>query len=334
MHDIRKRVKEFTKKYGIDHESIDMEINCRLFIEEMESGLSGRGSSLEMIPTYITMNDEIPVDEPVIVIDAGGTNFRTALVHFDCEKKPVIEDFNLHHMPGSKGEIGRDEFFETIAGYIRPLLHRSDKLSFCFSYPVEILPNRDGRLIRFTKEVKVRGLEGNLIGAGLADTLKRTGCADKKSIVMLNDTVATLLGGKAAYPGRVFDSYMGLILGTGTNTCYTEEMENITKIAGATDFSAGAVTADTGKSPMIVNIESGGYSRAPRGPIDDEFDNGTNNPGKYMFEKMISGAYQGGLFLVIVKKAAGEGLLSRDFSLGLKHVEALTSKDIDNFLYY
>ena len=36
----------------------------------MEEGLKGKPSSLQMIPTYITI-DKKPVEEPIIVIDEG-----------------------------------------------------------------------------------------------------------------------------------------------------------------------------------------------------------------------------------------------------------------------
>ena len=54
-----------------------------------------------MIPTYINMEGEIPLNEPVISIDAGGTNFRVAVIYFDKNRKLVIEDFKNYPMPGS-----------------------------------------------------------------------------------------------------------------------------------------------------------------------------------------------------------------------------------------
>jgi len=321
---VKSRVSSFLKKYGMDYESIDMEKNCRVFMEEMENGLCGKKSSLKMIPTYISMGRDIPKDEPVIVMDAGGTNFRVAVVYFDKDIKPVIEDFKLYSMPGTKGLITKEVFFETIAGYIKPVLNRSNKIGFCFSYPTEILPSRDGRLIQFCKEVQVSGVEGELLGENLLNTIKYMGYPGDKSIVLLNDTVATLLGGKASYPDRVFDSYIGFILGTGTNTCYIEEAGNIKKLP---DLS-------NNKGSMLVNLESGAYGRAPRGKLDLEFDSGTVNPGEYVFEKAISGGYQGGLMLTVVRKASEEGLLSKQFKGRVTGIEELSSKEIDDFLNY
>jgi hexokinase len=49
---------------------------------------------------------------------------------------------------------------------------------------------------------------------------------------------------------------------------------------------------------------------------------------------MISGGYQGGFILSVIKKAAKEGLLSQQFAQAIAGVGQLTSKEIDDFLYY
>jgi hexokinase len=323
MQGLRDKVESFLKKYGMDAASVDLEKNCSLFIDEMKNGLEGTGSLL-MIPTYIGMDKDIPVNEPIIAVDAGGTNFRVAVIHFDENKKLVVENFNNYPMPGSKGEISKDEFFETMADYIQPVLHRSSKISFCFSYPVEIMPDRDGRLIMFSKEVKVRDAEGELLGKNLMDTFKKRGFKNVRSIIVLNDTVATLLAGKASSPDRVFDGYIGFILGTGTNMCYAEKCGNIKKIP--------ELAAKEGS--MLINMESGVYDKVSRGQIDIEFDNETVNPGDHVFEKTVSGAYQGGLTLAVIRKAVEEGLFSAEAAERLNGIKELAAKEIDDFLYY
>ena len=82
MEKAQKNVKDFMKKNGIDEADINMEETSTLFLEEMEKGLKGGDSSLAMLPTYIETGRQIPRNNPVIVMDAGGTNFRTATVFF------------------------------------------------------------------------------------------------------------------------------------------------------------------------------------------------------------------------------------------------------------
>ncbi len=315
---------DFLRKQGMHHDTIDFNENVDRFILEMENGLAGKNSSLPMIPTYIAMEDKVPLNEPVIVIDAGGTNLRVALVYFDDLGKPVVGDFRNYPMPGTQGEIDRDAFFDTMADYLEPVLSKSDKIGFCFSYPTEIHPDRDGKLLFFTKEVKVTGMNGVMVGNGLLDAIERKGMKRPKHVVLLNDTVATLLGGRAAFPDRIFDSYIGFILGTGTNTCYVEQNANLTKLPEIAKTQGN----------MLINVESGGYEAAPRGRLDEVFDTDTVNPGRYAFEKMIAGGYQGNLMHAVIKGAAQAGLFSKSFISEFEKIDALQSKDLDDFLFH
>jgi hexokinase len=324
MNNIKLAVDDFLEKYGMHYRNIDIIQESAIFMEEMEEGLGKKTGTLKMLCTHLSPEGEIPRNEPVIVMDAGGTNFRVAVVTFDHHQKPVIEDFKLHPMPGTGGEIDKTDFFKTIVRYLAPVITKSKKIGFCFSFPTEILPDKDGKLIMFDKEVKVRGIQGEKIGANLLRALSEQGYEAAHKVVLLNDTVATLLGGKAAFPDRRFDSYIGFILGTGTNTCYIEENRKI--------FNASGSLEETGTT--IINIESGGYGKAPRGRLDEQFDYGTAEPGKQKFEKMISGAYQGGLLLEVIGAAIKEGLFSQPFAADIRLAGVINSKQIDEFCFY
>lgn len=323
MKEIRDKVLRFLRDNGAHHEDIDMGRLCDVFIEEMHKGLAGRDSSLAMIPTYIEVGKEIPPDKRVIVLDAGGTNFRVAAVHFDRSGKPVIESFVQKPMPGIDREVGKEEFFATIVKYMAGVVDASESIGFCFSYPTEILPSRDGRLIRFCKEVKAKEVEGELIGRNLIAAIKAAGHESNKQIAILNDTVATLLAGMSASGKKTFGSYIGFILGTGSNCCYIESNRNITKTPDL----------DPGKE-QIVNVESGSFAKAPRGAIDLHLDESTLDPGKYTFEKMFSGGYLGSLCLKALQEASKQGLFSKAVSAELLRIEALQTKDVNSFLRY
>jgi hexokinase len=305
------------------HEDIDMDKFCDVFTEEMHKGLAGEGSSLAMIPTYIEVGRNIPADKSVIVLDAGGTNFRVAAVNFDRSGKLVIENYVQKPMPGIHKEVGKEEFFATIAEYMAGVMDASDSIGFCFSYPTEILPNKDGRLIRFCKEVKAKEVEGELIGQNLLTAIKSADCKGDKQVVILNDTVATLLAGMSASGNRTFSSYIGFILGTGSNCCYIEPNRNIIKTSNL----------DPGKD-QIVNVESGSFGKAPRGAIDLQLDESTLDPGKYTFEKMFSGAYLGALCLKALQQACKQELFSKAVSADLLGTETLQTIDVNSFLQY
>jgi hexokinase len=58
----------------------------------------------------------------------------------------------------------------------------------------------------------------------------------------------------------------------------------------------------------------------------------TANPGQYHFEKMISGAYLGGLCLLSLKKAAEGNLLSRTGAHWIDWREELSAYEVDAIL--
>jgi hexokinase len=318
---MKNATKEFCLRHGL---LLDMDATMagvETFREEIRQGLEGKEtSSLKALPSYIDPSRGVDSSENVIVMDVGGTNLRVALVSF-AERMPQILHFENHPMPGITGVYSPDEFFWELASHLTPLADKAAKIGICFSFPADILPNRDARIINFTKEIRVPGAEGMLVWEGIRDALKRQGLDHDKKAAVLNDTTAALLGATACSGGRLFDGYIGLILGTGTNTCYTERNENIKK--------APMLASTPGKT--IINLESGGYSKAPRTDIDIRFDAKTDMPGAQMFEKMISGAYQGGLFHELLQTASLEGCFSREFSQALDGLPVITGKQMDEF---
>jgi hexokinase len=322
MDKTKRDVVRFLKTYKMDHLDVDFEKNLSDFLEEMEKGLAGRKSSLDMIPTYIEMGAEVPANKRVIVVDAGGTNFRVATVYFDNQKKAVIENLRLFKMPGVERELGKAEFFNIMAGYLKDVADAAKNIGFCFSYAVEVLPSKDGRLIRFSKEVKAPQVEGQMIGENLNRAMAAAGMPGDKHIVLLNDTVVTLLAG-VGWQNKAYSSYIGLILGTGTNCCYVESNANVKKQKNLNPAQS-----------QIINTESGGFSRCHCGKIDTVYDKTTTNPGVHKLEKMISGAYLGPVFLCTAKKACKDGLFSDAVAEGLVRISALDTKDMNTFMQY
>lgn len=312
----------FLENAGMHPESIDLDRTVNLFFDEMTRGLEGKKSSLEMIPTFIDDSGEIPRGRRVVVVDAGGTNLRAALVSFDKEGKPRIEDFSKHPMPGSTSEVSSDEFFAGLASHVRPLVNKGDRIGFCFSYPTEMGPDKDGRLIFWTKEVKAPEVIGKKIGAELRNALTESGVTDPPGVVILNDTVATLLTGKASMGHRRWGGYVGFILGTGTNCCYAESNTAITKIDGLDP-----------QGRQIINEESGSFAVRPRGVADMEMDTFTTRPDKGHLEKMVSGGYFGALAGETIALAIRRGIFSPGGADSLAAVSGLETKDADNYAH-
>jgi hexokinase len=316
-------IEAFLRRNRMLPQLVDFRACVDAYIDDMRRGLGGRPSSLPMIPTYIETAREVPRGERVIALDAGGTNLRVAVVSFDPKGAPVVEELARYRMPGSDGEMEREEFFRTMAGYVLPVAARSDRVGFCFSYAAEMTPAKDGKLLYFTKEIKARGVVGELIGANLAKAIGAAGARPPARVILLNDTVATLLAGRNALPGRRFDGFIGMVCGTGLNVAYVEANSNLGKVTGLDP--AGA---------QIINTESGSFGRDPRGGVDQEFDATTADPGRYRHEKMISGAYLSSLCLFAARRAARDGVLSADAGRALDRLPSLTGRELNDFLLY
>ena len=145
---------EFLKKYGMSPADIDPVEFAPRMLDDMLRGLAGEPSDMAMIPTYLKNDGVVPLNVPAVVIDAGGTNFRRALVTF-TEAGCVVSELKKCPMPGIKASVEWDEFIAFVADEIEPLMDRADKIGFCFSYTAEVTPEIDGRVVRIEDMVLV-----------------------------------------------------------------------------------------------------------------------------------------------------------------------------------
>ncbi len=188
------RARVFLTAHGMEPERFPLRDATAAFIGEMELGLAGQKSSLDMIPTWLSAGTIEP-GRRAAVIDAGGTNFRAGSVLF-TEEGAVIERCERSAMPGTSRSATWDEFEDFAAGQIAPMLEGAEGIGFCFSYRATITPERDGEVIRMSKGVDLRGYEGRYICADLKAALARRGAPDVPA-VLVNDTAAVLLAGRA-----------------------------------------------------------------------------------------------------------------------------------------
>ncbi|MCL2138283.1 MAG: hexokinase [Treponema sp.] len=329
---------DFARFYGFHYDSLDPMALAKEILVDMERGLEGKSSSLPMIPSYISPVSKVPPGKTVLALDAGGTNLRASLVHFSEkdgeEGKIVAKKTEKNFMPGTKGRVNAEQFFDIIADAALPMISDASEMSgigFTFSYPMEMQTNLDGILTSLSKEVDAPDVVGKAIGAGLREALARKGFVFDGPIVLLNDTVATLLSGLASIPANggelsTKDVYgfpggpvIGFILGTGFNTAYPET--SIPKI--------GFESKD---APQIVVCETGNFNLRYRGPLDQEYDNGTKNPGAYSLEKTTSGAYLGPLSLHILKQAVKDNVIRFKKAEEFLAMPSLETRYLNDFL--
>ena len=282
---------------------------------DMNAKLGGDTSAWEdMTRTWLLPPDNPPKNERVIVIDAGGTNFRSSLVTFDANGNPTISDFKKTVMPGVAKELSKAEFFDAIADNIDYLKNKADRIGFCFSYSMTITKDGDGIPNSLSKEIKAKEVEGIPVGAALRAVLESRGWNKIRHIALLNDTVAALLAGAAGNGGKRYSSYIGFILGTGMNGAYIQPPLG-------------------GEERQIVVCENGKFGSFARSDFDAALDQKSQHPGEYMLEKCCSGGYLGPLGLVVLKAAAEDGIVSSGCAAALRGLNGLTLIELDGFLH-
>lgn len=315
------KINKLLAKLQIDINQWDKDAVTSAFLKRMEEGLLENNAQLKMLPTYINPGP-VPLDREVLVIDAGGTNLRKALISFNKNSEMNIKDFSKQEIPGLSREVNAEEFIKQFAKDLPLPQEENYSIGFCFSYPAETTPEKDGRVISMTKGVCVPDLEGKLIGAELKKEMQKQGLRLPREITVLNDTTAALLTGEMAGCGEEFSSFIGFILGTGMNCAYIEKNSNIEKLKGKVDSSA----------IQIINIEAGNFSDFPVSFLDQKLDKETTNKGLQKLEKACSGAYLGKLLLYLLQEAAEMAFFSSKLTEELLKLQSLETKDINLIL--
>jgi len=259
-------------------------------------GFAKPNCEIKALPTYL------PPPAPhrtgrAIVVDTGGTNMRAALVDLDGQGKiRIVRGPRKKPVPSGRGgkPIPGDAFFDAQAALVAEVEPDPNcPVGYCFSYPAESLPDRDARLIRWTKGLRIEGVEGSPVGARLKEAIERRG-VQTGPVAVINDTVASLLGGYAVHRSAMFSNFIGVIVGTGTNMAGFFPVSRLTKL-------------DPGdlEPTMAVNLESGNFSPPYLSSLDEALDRSSNNPGAQRFEKAVSGYYLPFLFREACPDAPG-----------------------------
>ena len=304
----------FLKKHGQTAEQVDENAQMRQFREKMQLGLQSYEHCIPMLPTYLCNIDRSKINESKnILIDAGGTNFRSAVGYFQ-NGKAQIQKLRKTSMPASQGEtLGKAEFYDKIAQNVAYLADDAENVGFCFSYAARMFANLDGQALGFTKEVKAPEVTGTFVGAETLAALKKYSDKQRK-IVILNDTVATLLGGMVV-SDKSYSTYLGYIYGTGTNLCCIVDTAKIAK------------EKNLPKGKMVVNMECGGYDGFMLGDFDKAAIARTDAPNKQLFEKMTSGKYLAEIIFEALSVAAQEKTFDGEVNL-----QRFTLADVSRFL--
>ncbi|XP_048146244.1 hexokinase-4 isoform X2 [Corvus hawaiiensis] len=245
--------------------------------KEMDRGLkleTHEEASVKMLPTYVRSTPEGSEVGDFLSLDLGGTNFRVMLVkvgegeegQWKVKTKHQMYSIPEDAMTGT-AEMLFDYISECISDFLdkHQMKHKKLPLGFTFSFPV--------RHEDIDKDFEM------------------------DVVAMVNDTVATMIS--CYYEDHRCE--VGMIVGTGCNACYMEEMHNVELVEG-----------DEGR--MCVNTEWGAFGAS--GELDEfllEYDRVVDetslNPGQQLYEKIIGGKYMGEIVRLVLLKLVDENLL-------------------------
>nr|XP_008515920.1 PREDICTED: putative hexokinase HKDC1 [Equus przewalskii] len=299
-----KKVDRFLYHMRLSDETL-LDIMAR-FQAEMQKGLgkdTNPTASVKMLPTFVRAIPDGSENGEFLSLDLGGSKFRVLKVQVSEEGKrnvqmesqfyptpnEIIRGNGIEVLGKGPSELG-EASIRSVSGHTsacvpdfmhtKGLKHKRLPLGLTFSFPCRQTKLEEGVLLSWTKKFKARGVQDTDVVSCLTRAMKRHKDINVDTLALVNDTVGTMM--TCAYDDPYCE--VGVIIGTGTNACYMEDMSNIDLVEG-----------DEGR--MCINTE------------DRELDLGSLNPGKQLFEKMISGLYLGELVRLILLKMAKAGLL-------------------------
>ncbi|XP_024119943.1 hexokinase-2 [Oryzias melastigma] len=261
-------------------------------------------AAVKMLPTFVRATPDGTEKGDFLALDLGGTNFRVLHVRVLEEEQRVLKmDSQICAIPQEIMLGTGEKLFDHIAACLAEFLDSQKlrgqtlPLGFTFSFPCEQKEIDKSILIRWTKGFNCSGVEGEDVVRLLKEAIHRRGDYDIGSVAMVNDTVGTMMS--CGYRDQSCE--IGMIIGTGTNACYMEEMKNVKRVEG-----------EDGR--MCINTEWGGFGddgslKDILTEFDEEVDKTSINPGVHTFEKMISGMYLGEIVRLVLLKLTEEKLL-------------------------
>lgn len=345
---------------------------CKILENECKRGLhrdTNLMADIKMLPTHITDQPASyptlghfaePDEGKFLALDLGGTNFRVVLVelegnNFHMESDSYALSQDLMRGPGS-------QLFDYIADCLHTFVvrHRVDShrlpLGFTFSFPCEQESLSHARLVAWTKGFTCSGVEGKDVCKLLHEAIRRRSDLDIEVMAVLNDTVGTLVS--CAYQNK--ECRLGLIVGTGTNACYMERVDDVHRMHQGKEYRSDPNKPHHEHEMTVVNTEWGAFG--DNGTLDfirtiwdQQIDLESAEVGRQRFEKMIGGLYIGEICRRVIadmaldkhlmfneqcndvsramnhRKIMVGGNLSKPFAFPSKYVSMVESDQIDQY---
>jgi hexokinase len=280
-------VDDILKVFDVSKE--DLEMLSSIMESEFKEGLSKHDhkSCIKMLITYVHSLPDGTESGDFLALDLGGSNFRVLLISIkDGKDTQIVKKSVLSkELITQTQEVLFDHIASEVATFIKEQnIKETLPLGFTFSFPVEQSSLIAGKLLRWTKDFDAKGAVGEDVVQLLQQAFARRGDVKVDVVALVNDTTGTQMALGHSDP----DCYVGIILGTGTNACFLEDLDKVPKFDG-----------DRSKyKKVIINTEWGAMGE--NGLIDkfitrfdEALDQFSANKKQQPYEKMISGKYLG-----------------------------------------
>jgi len=324
-------------------------------VDEINRGLDKRTHKDANVKSFVTYVSKLPTGREsgnYLALDLGGTNFRVILAELTAGTRSVkiksckfqvsrelmlgpgedlfdfmaskLEDFMVEH-----NLIPDEEEDEDAEKKDREAFH----LGFTFSFPTRQRSLDKAELAVWTKGYACAGVQGKDIGLLLRQAIAKRPRLNIKVDAILNDTTGCLMACAYKHP----ECRIGVIVGTGTNAAYVENLDNV----GTYEGDKPAQNSSPG---VVINTEWGAFGNTGsldifRTTYDHNLDKQSLNPGKQVYEKLISGMYLGELTRLIIVDGIKRGALT-GFPLSVfekprvfdtRHISAIEDDDRNEF---
>lgn len=305
----QRRSKDLEKLMAGFHVTDDQLENIeKRMVMEIGWGLGKDTNPSSNIKSYITYVSTLPDGSECgkyLALDLGGTNFRAILVELTpgshSVKMQVVKHAVTEDLMVGPGEdlfnFMADKLYEFMVDH--NLLGTRYSLGFTFSFPVQQHRLDSADLANWTKGFKCEGVVGVDIVKLLNNALDRHKDMEIDVVAVINDTTGCLMACAYKHP----DCTLGVIIGTGTNASYVEDISNVDLYEG-----------DPGiQKRVVINTEWGALGNTGsldfiRTKYDHLVDGNSLNKSQQVYEKLISGMYLGELTRWVLLEAATRNL--------------------------
>lgn len=291
------------------------------FVTELKGGLAGRKSSLKLLPSFVKFASKITSRDKIAVIECGQVTLSKGSFQQNGEKYNVQEVMG-YPMPGLGKETSMEYFYKQIIFNARDVLRSTNKIGLCFRHPIEANAKGDGKLLKWAREsINVSELVGKFIGEEFKKYLKEEFEREYK-IIVLNDTVATLIAGLGETWDKEFEDFIGLVHSRGYNLAYIEDGRELKGILADTKYL---------KSQMVLNTQAGGFSKVENSLVDKEVHALLGKMSVGEFSQKVNSECLPLALKVIAKEFSGK-LLSPKISKRLLEMEDLDLEQMEAFI--